>query len=187
MFKNVGAEAGASLGHTHSQIISTPIVPELIRSELSCAEEHSRNNRCVYCDLVQQELADGLRVVARSANFVVVMAFAPRFAYEMWLLPTAHDSRYESLCDSGASELAILLKQVLRALDVVQNAPAYNWYLHTTPLHLGELSHYHWHLEVLTANRARRGSSGATVAISPLSRRTRGSGVACGLPDVATM
>ncbi|MCI0701439.1 MAG: galactose-1-phosphate uridylyltransferase, partial [Planctomycetia bacterium] len=98
VFKNVGAEAGASLGHSHSQIIATPLVPEFVREELECAEAYfARAGRCVFCDLVQQELADGLRVIARSANFVAVAAFAPRFAYEMWILPLAHAPRYESL------------------------------------------------------------------------------------------
>jgi UDPglucose--hexose-1-phosphate uridylyltransferase len=150
VFKNVGAEAGASLGHTHSQIIATPIVPELVREELAGAEAHfARTGRCVFCDLVQQELADGSRVVARSAGFVAVAAFAPRFAYEVWVLPLAHEPRYETLSDPAALELALLVKRLLRALDAAQNAPAYNWILHTTPLRAGEPPHYHWHLEIL--------------------------------------
>ncbi|VTR95956.1 galactose-1-phosphate uridylyltransferase : Galactose-1-phosphate uridylyltransferase OS=Leptospirillum ferriphilum YSK GN=Y981_12430 PE=4 SV=1: GalP_UDP_transf [Gemmata massiliana] len=150
VFKNVGAEAGASLAHTHSQIIATPIVPELTRAELAGAEAYfARESRCVFCDIVEKELADGSRVVARSANFVVVTAFAPRFAYELWVLPVAHQPRYEALTDSEALELALLLKPVLRALDAVQDAPAYNWFLHTTPLRAGAPGYYHWHLEVL--------------------------------------
>ena len=150
VFKNVGAEAGASLAHTHSQIIATPIVPILMHAELTCAEAYTaRCGRCVFCDVIEKDLAERLRVVARSENFVAVMAFAPRFAYEMWVLPIAHEARYESLSETAATELAILLKRVLRALDVVQNAPAYNWFLHTTPLHAGVPAHYHWHLEIL--------------------------------------
>ncbi len=150
VFKNVGAEAGASLAHTHSQIVATPVVPDLMRAELAGAEGYFvRSGRCVFCDLVEKELAERTRVVARSANFVAVTAFAPRFAYEMWVLPLAHEARYESLTDAAATELAVLLKRVLRSLDKVQNAPAYNWFVHTTPLHAGEPEHYHWHLEIL--------------------------------------
>jgi UDPglucose--hexose-1-phosphate uridylyltransferase len=150
VFKNVGAEAGASLGHTHSQIIATPVVPELIRAELAGAESHfTRNGRCVFCAIVEEELTGGARLVARSENFAVVTAFAPRFAYEMWVLPVRHEPRYESITDDATLELARLLKRVLRALDVVQHAPAYNWFLHTTPLRVGDPPHYHWHLEIL--------------------------------------
>jgi UDPglucose--hexose-1-phosphate uridylyltransferase len=150
VFKNVGAEAGASLGHTHSQIIATPVVPALVQSELAGAEAHfARTGQCVFCNLVEAELADGARVVARSERFVVVTAFAPRFAYEMWVLPVRHESRYESITGAAARELAGLVKRVLRALDVAQHSPAYNWFLHTTPLRAGEPPHYHWHLEIL--------------------------------------
>lgn len=150
VFKNVGAEAGASLGHTHSQLIATSVVPALVQSELNGAEAYyARTGRCVFCDIVERELADGSRVVVRSENFAVVTAFAPRFAYEMWVLPVRHESRYEAIADAAARELAVLLKRVLRALDAVLHSPAYNWFLHTTPLHAGGPPHYHWHLEIL--------------------------------------
>ncbi len=150
VFKNVGAEAGASLGHTHSQIIATAVVPELIRAELAGASEYfTRTGHCVFCDLAARELADGTRVVARSAHFVVVTAFAPRFGYEMWAIPLAHETRYESITDGETFELARLLKRVLRALDDVLHSPAYNWFLHTTPPRAGDLPSYHWHLEIV--------------------------------------
>ena len=150
VFKNVGAEAGASLGHTHSQIISLPIVPEAIGAELLGSEAfHARTGRCVFCDLAARELADGERVVARSANFLAVTAFAPRYAYEFWVLPLQHSARYEAITDARASELADLIRRVLVALDRAQAEPAYNWFLHTAPLRSPELAHYHWHIEVL--------------------------------------
>ncbi|WP_439620402.1 galactose-1-phosphate uridylyltransferase [Gemmata sp.] len=150
VFKNVGAEAGASLGHTHSQIIALPIVPDAIEAELLGAEAfHARTGRCVFCDLAARELAAGERVVARSENFLAVTAFAPRYAYEFWVLPLAHSARYEAITDALASELAGLIRRVLVALDGVRAEPAYNWFLHTAPLRSPELPHYHWHIEVL--------------------------------------
>lgn len=150
LFKNVGAEAGASLGHTHSQIIALPVVPESIRTELHGGEAFfARIGRCVFCDLAARELADGDRVIARSERFLAVMAYAPRFAYEFWVLPLVHTSRYEQLSDADTHELAALMRRVLVALDRVRAEPAYNWFLHTAPLRSAELPHYHWHLEVL--------------------------------------
>jgi len=150
VFKNVGAEAGASLGHTHSQIIAMPVVPGLIAVELAGSEAfYERMGRCVFCDLAARELASGERVIARSEHFLAVMAFAPRFAYEFWVLPLAHHDRYETITNAAAFELAVLLKRVLMALDRVQNEPAYNWFIHTAPLRSADLPYYHWHVEVL--------------------------------------
>ena len=150
VFKNVGAEAGASLGHTHSQIIATPVVPELVEAELAGGREfHARTGRCVFCDLAARELVAGERVIAHSKQFLAVAAYAPRYAYEFWVLPLAHSARYETLTDDAAHELAGLMKRVLVALDRARGEPAYNWFLHTAPLRSGELPGYHWHIEVL--------------------------------------
>ena len=150
VFKNVGAEAGASLGHTHSQIVATPVVPELVEAELAGGREfYARTGRCVFCDLAARELAASERVIARSDRFLAVAAYAPRYAYEFWVLPLDHSARYESISDDAARELAGLLKRVLAALDRVREEPAYNWFLHTAPLRSPELPHYHWHIEVL--------------------------------------
>jgi len=150
LFKNVGAEAGASLGHTHSQIIALPVVPEAIEAELHGGETFfAHTGRCVFCDLAARELADHDRVIARSEHFLAVMAYAPRFAYEFWVLPLAHTARYETLTDADTLELAALMKRVLLALDRVHAEPAYNWFLHTSPLRSPELPYYHWHIEVL--------------------------------------
>ena len=150
VFKNVGAEAGASLGHCHSQIVGTPLVPDLVARELrGAADHHARTGRCVFCDIVAAELADGSRVVAETPHFVAVTAFAGRFAYETWVLPKAHAARYETIAADAAGELAGLMKRVVRALDAALAEPAYNWFLHTAPLRSADVPHYHWHFEVM--------------------------------------
>ena len=150
VFKNVGAEAGASLAHLHSQVVATPFVPEAIRGELDgAADYHRREGRCVFCDIARQESEAGVRVMAETPHFLAVAAFAGRFAYETWVLPKAHASRYETITDPHAAELARLTKSVLGKLDGVLGHPAYNYYLHTAPARSGELPHYHWHLEVV--------------------------------------
>ncbi len=150
VFKNVGAEAGASLGHTHSQIIATPIFPGAMEAEFSGALTcYSRTKRCVYCDISNRELADQDRFIVQSSNFLAIAAFAPRFDFEFWVLPKQHSSRYETISDEGCSELAGLMRKVLIAVDVVLHEPAYNWFLHTAPLRSPDQPHFHWHLEVM--------------------------------------
>ena len=148
-FKNVGAEAGASLAHSHSQLVATPIIPDAVRAELDHATAyHRREKRCVYCDLIRREREAGVRVVAEADGFVAVCPFAPRFAHEVWVLPTAHHSQYEATTDAALTAFARLLKRVLGALDGVLANPAYNLFLHTGPLRAADLPHYHWHAEI---------------------------------------
>jgi UDPglucose--hexose-1-phosphate uridylyltransferase len=150
VFQNVGAEAGASLAHLHSQILATPFVPDGVQQELDGSRRHfERTGSCVFCDILRHEVAAGERVVVATARFVVLLPFAGRFAYETWVLPRTHESRYEALADDAAGELAGVMRDVLGRLDAVLDEPAYNYYLHTAPLRSGELPHYHWHLEVI--------------------------------------
>jgi UDPglucose--hexose-1-phosphate uridylyltransferase len=150
VFKNVGAEAGASLAHLHSQIVATPIIPDAIHQELlGAADYHRREGRCVFCDIVRQEQIIQVRVIEQTQHFLAVAAYAGRFAYETWVLPLQHASRYETITDPQAAELARLTKSILGKLDGVLGHPAYNYYLHTAPAQSGELEHYHWHLEIV--------------------------------------
>ena len=96
IFKNHGVAAGASLEHPHSQLIATPILPELVAEELEGAVRYFRmKERCVWCDIVRQERRDGSRLVLEEDGFVAVAPFAPRFPYETWSCrpPTGRASR----------------------------------------------------------------------------------------------
>lgn len=150
IFKNIGAEAGASLAHLHSQIIATPVVPEGVRIELEMSRAYyDRRRRCVFCDILKAESGEPIRVVAETASFIAVCPFAPRFAYETWVLPKFHDSRYEALTNEQLAELAGLWKQTLGKLDTVLAEPAMNYYLHTSPLRSDNRRYYHWHFEIV--------------------------------------
>jgi len=152
VFKNVGAEAGASLAHSHSQLVAMPLVPDAIRAELEEANAYySREHKCVYCDMIRHERSAGVRVIAESTqgHFIAVCPFAPRFAYEMWILPMAHESRFETSSTEDLLDLAELLKRIYTGLEQVLNEPAYNSYLHTGPLRAAALPYYHWHLEII--------------------------------------
>jgi UDPglucose--hexose-1-phosphate uridylyltransferase len=150
VFKNVGAEAGASMAHTHSQLVATPFIPNNIRDEMAGAEAHYQKRRkCAFCELNQSGSTGIPRLVAESRHFVAVCPFAPRFAYEMWVLPRIHASHFEAITDDQAMELVGLLKRVLKALDAVAGVPAYNYFLHTAPLRTDPVASYHWHLEIV--------------------------------------
>ncbi len=98
IFKNKGREAGATLSHPHSQLIATPIVPITIRSEIEGAKSYyDFRERCVFCDIISQELSEKVRVVFRTSEFVVIEPYASRFPYETWILPIKHSHDFGSI------------------------------------------------------------------------------------------
>jgi UDPglucose--hexose-1-phosphate uridylyltransferase len=150
LFKNVGAAAGASLDHTHSQLIVTPIVPINVQEEMTGSLEfYNYRGRCIYCDIIHQELATDKRIVLDTPNFVSLAPFACRFPFETWILPKTHNSHYENIQKMEIEELGTVLKTILMKLEIALDRPAYNYIVHTAPFDAQPLPHYHWHIEVI--------------------------------------
>jgi UDPglucose--hexose-1-phosphate uridylyltransferase len=153
IFKNHGVLAGATLEHTHTQLIATPIIPKSIQEELESSRRYYElKERCVFCDIVQQETTDnnGRRVVTMSERFLAIEPFAPRFPFETWILPRSHDDSFNTLSDPNEfMDLAAILKDTLQRLNRALDHPPFNFVIHTAPVRDGELEYYHWHLEIM--------------------------------------
>jgi UDPglucose--hexose-1-phosphate uridylyltransferase len=150
VFKNHGAPAGATLEHAHSQLIALPIVPDFVREEIQGARRHfEAKERCVFCDIVRQETASGLRVVAENGEMVALAPYAPRFPFETWLLPRNHGSRFEDGSRHEYEGLARMLKVVLSRMDRALEHPSYNLIVHSAPFADGVSDVYHWHVEII--------------------------------------
>lgn len=150
IFKNHGESAGASLEHTHSQLIALPVVPKRVREETDGAREYFNfRERCIFCDIIRQETESGIRVIADTPAFIAVAPFAPRFPFEIWIMPRVHQSAFEDSQKQEFEQLAVILKDMLMRLDKVLDYPAYNYIIHTSPIPETPNEHYHWHLEIM--------------------------------------
>ena len=150
LFKNHGAAAGATLEHPHSQLIALPIVPDFVREEVEGARRHFKDKeRCVFCDIVRQELTTGSRVILENAGMVAIAPYAPRFPFETWLVPRRHGSRFEEAAQYEYESLARLLKALLLRVNRVLESPSYNLIVHTSPFSEDTSDCYHWHLELM--------------------------------------
>lgn len=150
VFKNRGAAAGASLSHPHSQLIATPVVPKRVQEEVKGAKNYFEyKERCVFCDMIKQELNTTTRVVAENDDFLAFEPFASRFPFETWIIPKLHDSDFEDIQKHETVHLARMLKIILGKIDKVLDHPPFNYILHNSPLRENRLPHYHWHIEIM--------------------------------------
>ena len=149
VFKNEGKAAGASLEHSHSQLVALPILPRMIVSELEGSLAYYKyKERCVYCDIVRQEMSMDIRVVCQDEWFICLMPFAPRSPFEMWILPKKHSSSYITMGEPEFAAMTRIFSESMRRLDAcIPNVP-YNFVLHTSPLRSDPLDHFHWHFEI---------------------------------------
>ncbi len=151
LFKNYGAAAGASLQHPHSQLIALPVVPLVVQEEMRGAKTYyGYKDRCVFCDILHQEKTEGVRVVSENAEFLTLSPYAPRFPFEIWILPKRHTSVFEDSTRSEFANLARALQDAILRLDKVLQDPPYNFIIHNAPLHEDhDVPYYHWHLEII--------------------------------------
>jgi UDPglucose--hexose-1-phosphate uridylyltransferase len=150
LFKNQGFAAGASLEHSHSQIMTLTRVPSTIQDEIEAGKRFFRaNEKCIFCELIHRERTVQHRVIAESDGFLTVTALAGRFPFESWILPKTHRSHFEETTETERLELASTLHDLLKRLEAGLCDPPYNLVLHNGPLHTGPLGHFHWHFEIM--------------------------------------
>jgi UDPglucose--hexose-1-phosphate uridylyltransferase len=147
IFKNEGDAAGASLEHTHTQLIALPIVPKLVEEEINNARTYfNRHERCIFCDIIKQEKTDKKRVILENENYISFAPFAARSPFETWILPKKHESSFSP--NGDFSLLALILQQTLKQTDKILSLPPYNMMIHISPFENESNGYYHWHIEI---------------------------------------
>ena len=150
VFKNHRAAAGATVAHSHSQLIALPTVPKNVTDEMTGALAYFEfKERCVFCDIVAHEKRDRRRVVYENQAFLVIEPWAPKFPFETWILPKQHHARYEDCARSDYAALGNALGVSLRKLRRALDDPPYNFILHSAPFDGREHPSYHWHIEIM--------------------------------------
>ena len=179
VFKNHGQVAGAAFTHSHSSIIASPFTPRRVKEEFRGAKEYfSFKERCIFCDIIRQEQEEGKRVIYENAAFIAIVAFAPRFRYETWILPRRHEAFFEK-SDQNMALLADITKVVLGRINGCLNSPAYNLALHNGPNLLSSrdgtywktvYDDFHWHIEIMPKVDPLSGSERSSIfGLTPIS------------------
>lgn len=159
IFKNYGWQAGEGrIRHCRSFLIATPVTPKRVKEELDGAKQYfNYKDRCIFCDIIRQELDFPDRVVFQSLHFLVIAPFASRFPFELWILPKRHCCDFYRCDKDEVNDLAFILKRVFSRLKEILNDPPYNFIIHTAPFRKREKTgywktineDYHWHIEII--------------------------------------
>jgi len=158
MFKNYGWTAGGGrVNQSRSQLIATPINPKRVKEELVGAKRYyNYHERCIFCDLIKQELEFKERVILEIDGFIAIAPFAARFPFEVWILPKKHSCDFTRLEMPARLDLSRIIKKVLTKIKKGLNDPPYNYILHTAPFRRQKVGYwksidydYHWHIEIM--------------------------------------
>ncbi len=170
VFKNFGAAAGASIAHTHSQVIATPVIPDNVQTEVVNSRMfYHKNHKCIFCSLIDEALTFeatiydrdsgeirrkinvGQYVIERAGKFIAIKPFASRYEWEVHILPLQHQSDFLRISKNDLTDLARVMRRTMARLDAVLGGAQYNYFLHSQPHDMNcedcEAS-YHWHIEI---------------------------------------
>ncbi len=155
IFENKGDAVGVTLHHPHGQIYAFPYIPPIPAKELESAKEYrDATGRCLFCDILEQELDDGRRVIAGNSHFAAVVPFYARYPYEVHVTSKSHRSCLPDLDSDERRSLAEILKSVTRGYDHLFGfSLPYMMIMHQAPTAKGDWSHCHFHIEFYPVHR----------------------------------
>lgn len=149
VFKNYGAIAGASLEHSHSQLIALPIIPKRPLELFTGAKEYfSYKDRCPFCDIIRQELNEKLRLIEETKHFVSITPFASRSPFEVSIIPKKHSAHFESEDAEILYDFTYILQNTLKRLKLALDNPPYNFVLINGAFVFDHDNYFHWHLDI---------------------------------------
>jgi UDPglucose--hexose-1-phosphate uridylyltransferase len=161
IFKDYGSSAGQEFEHPASQLTATTFVPRRVLYELRAGREYfQQKERCVFCDIISQEMKQEVRMLEVRGDFIALCPYAPRVPYETWILPHTHEAAFERMGANRSGlmqDLGGLLRRTLQRIRTITED--FHLVLHTSPNSLhrsGSLGYwktidedYHWHIEIM--------------------------------------
>ncbi len=150
IFHNHGKEAGASIAHPHSQILTTPLIDVDLNKALEKGRLYHENKRnCIYCRMNEWDMEKRTRIVYENDHFLVICPFASKVAFQTIISPKNHLAYFEDISEEELDFLADAMRVALSKIYKGLNDPPYNFYLHCAPSDGMNHSYYHWHWTIL--------------------------------------
>ncbi|HLV87977.1 MAG TPA: galactose-1-phosphate uridylyltransferase [Candidatus Sulfotelmatobacter sp.] len=150
IFKNHGADAGASLQHPHSQLIAIPVIPSQVRHRLYEALRHYDDiGDCMFCRMMEREMEDETRIVLKGEHFVAMEVFAAPTPFATHIFPLRHMASFGDISDHEISDLARVLRTMLGKIYVGLENPDLNFTIRSGPTEYSDARHFHWYVSVI--------------------------------------
>lgn len=157
IFKNSRLDFGETFTHPISYLIATPVIPKKVKDELENAKQYyDYKERCVFCDIIREELRVGDRIILETKNFISFCPYAASFPFESWIIPKRHSCDFQEITAGEIEDMGFILMSVLKKLRaLLKGDPPLSYYLHTAPNRVPRRNHwhtlgddFHWHFEI---------------------------------------
>lgn len=157
IYKNYGKYAGETLKHPVSYLMATPVIPKVVKDELDNAKLYfSYKERCVFCDIIREELSAGERIIVETKSFICFCPYASQFPFESWIMIKRHSCAFHEITQEELEDLALILMTMLKKIRKTFKNAQFNYFIHTAPNMIPRRNHwhtlgedFHWHIELI--------------------------------------
>ena len=149
IFENRGKEVGVSMPHPHGQIYGYSVVPKKIELELDACKEHrAETGGCLICDMVEDEVKAGSRIIFENDDFIVFLPFYCEYPYGIYISAKRHIQNLTQMTDAEKTSLAATLKEAAGTLDSLFDYPfPYMMCMYQNPVNTDDnIDDYHFHI-----------------------------------------
>jgi UDPglucose--hexose-1-phosphate uridylyltransferase len=150
IFKNHGADAGTSLEHPHSQLIATPVISLQVRQRFQEALRYYDDfGACIFCEALQEEMAEKERIVLATEHFVALELFASPAPFATHIYPRRHMASFGDVSEAELDDLGRILRTILAKLFHGLANPDFNYTIRTAPAECVGVKYFHWYVSVI--------------------------------------
>lgn len=148
--KNQGSGAGATIPHSHAQIVALPLIAPQLEQRLQNGLKYERfHGRCGFCDRLAQEIRETARMIWDGEHLAVFAPYVSLFPFGVSFQPKSHQACFERASRETLVEFSSVMRQVLKKMQDVLGSRALQWVLYTAPLQTRNWDDYFdWHLEL---------------------------------------
>jgi len=157
IFENRGEVVGVTMPHPHGQIYGYSFLPKKLELETASAKQHKENTgKCIFCDMLDNEVEDGRRIIFRNEHFTVFLPFFCEYPYGVYIMSNSHKQYISEFSEEERDALAVTVKQTVGMLDSLFDKPfPYMMCMHNAPVNMGDYSEdFHFHIEFFPPMRS---------------------------------
>jgi len=157
IFENRGEAVGVTMPHPHGQIYGYSFIPKKLMLETSSAKEYlEQTGKCLFCDMLKNELDEKKRIIFSNEHFTVFLPFFCEYPYGVYIMANRHVQNITDLTEAEKFSLAKTIKETAGTLDSLFDMKfPYMMCMHNAPVNSGDYSRdFHFHIEFFPPMRS---------------------------------
>lgn len=156
-FENRGEVVGVTMPHPHGQMYGYSFLPKKMELETTSAKEYyDENGKCIFCDMLKNELDAEARIIFKNEHFTVFLPFYCEYPYGVYIMANRHVPYMTDLTPEEKFALGVTIRDTVGMLDALFDYRfPYMMCMHNAPVNLDDYSKdFHFHIEFFPPMRS---------------------------------